>query len=180
MTVAEMAAAVPIDLGSSRPVRITQEMVDVHADTTGDEQWIHNDPERARRESPFGGPVAQGFLLMSLLTRLSSDLTFPAYGPVGMLVNYGFDRVRFVGPVPVGSAVRAHGTLSEVRARGDGSAVLSVDVELELDRGSDPAGGADHRDGADGRAGADGPVMVARWLFLAVPGPDPQGPAGDR
>lgn len=147
----QLAASVPVDLGSSDPLVVTQQMVDVHADTTGDAQWIHNDPERARRESPFGGPVVQGFLLLSLLTRLSSGLTFPAYGPVAMLVNYGFDRVRFVRTVPVGAGVQLHGTLSEVRPRGDGSAVLSVDVELSA-------------------AGEDAlPAVVARWLFLAVP-----------
>jgi acyl dehydratase len=148
---AELAAAVPADLGVSEAVRITQEMVDTHADTTGDAQWIHNDPERAVRESPFGGPVAQGFLLMSLLTRLSSGLSFPAYGPVGMLVNYGFDRVRFLRPVPVGASVALRGTLAEVRPREDGSAVLAVDVELHL------------------QGDEVGPVAIARWLFLAVP-----------
>jgi acyl dehydratase len=155
----QLAASVPVDLGSSAPVVVTQQMVDVHADTTGDAQWIHNDPDRARRESPFGGPVVQGFLLLSLFTRLSSGLTFPAYGPVAMLVNYGFDRVRFVRTVPVGAGVQLHGTLSEVRPRTDGSAVLSVDIELSTtDEGARPA-------------------VVARWLFLAVPGDGPDSPA---
>jgi acyl dehydratase len=150
VTLDELAAAVPIDLGASDVVRITQDMVDSHAATTGDAQWIHNDPERARRESPFGAPVAQGFLLLSLLTRLSSGLRFPEYGPVSMLVNYGFDRVRFVRTVPVGASVRLRGTISSVRRRDDGAAVLAVDVELcELD--------------------AEQPSVVARWLFLAVP-----------
>jgi acyl dehydratase len=150
VTLDELAAAVPIDLGASDVVRITQDMVDTHAATTGDAQWIHNDPERARRESPFGAPVAQGFLLLSLLTRLSSGLRFPEYGPVSMLVNYGFDRVRFVRTVPVGASVRLRGTISSVRRRDDGAAVLAVDVELcELD--------------------VEEPSVVARWLFLAVP-----------
>lgn len=154
MNLDELSAAVPIDLGTSEAVTVTQDMVDVHAATTGDAQWIHNDPDRARRESPFGGPVVQGFLLLSLLTRLSSDLRFPEYGPVRMLVNYGFDRVRFVRTVPVGAAVRLHAVLSEVRPRGDGSAVLELAVTL----------------GEDG-AGPD-PAVAARWLFLAVPGDD--------
>lgn len=150
-----LAAAVPVELGSSDPLVITQEMVDTHAATTGDAQWIHNDPERARLESPFGGPIVQGFLLLSLLTRLSAALAFPSYGPIAMLVNYGFDRVRFVAPVPVGESVRLHGTLAEVRRRSDGSAVLAVDVELR-------------RAGADGD---DATALAARWLFLAVPEP---------
>lgn len=149
-SIGDLSAAVPLDLGSSSPLRITQEMVDTHAATTGDAQWIHNDPERARRESPFGGPVVQGFLLLAVLTRLSSDLRFPDFGPVAMLVNYGFDRVRFVRAVPVGSAVVLHGTLSSVRARDDGSAVLAVDVELQVE--------------GEGTA-----AVAARWLFLAAP-----------
>ncbi len=153
MGVEELADQLPIELGRSEPVVIDQQMVDVHADTTGDAQWIHNDPERARRESPFGGPVVQGFLLLSLLTRLSSGLRFPEYGGVQMLVNYGFDRVRFVEPVPVGASVRLTGRLVEVRPRGDGSGVLGVDVELHVD-------------------GTSSPAVVARWLFLAVPSPD--------
>ncbi|MFN7148344.1 MAG: MaoC/PaaZ C-terminal domain-containing protein [Microthrixaceae bacterium] len=153
MGVEDLADRLPMELGRSDPVVIDQQMVDVHAATTGDAQWIHNDPERAQRESPFGGPVVQGFLLLSLLTRLSSGLRFPEYGGVQMLVNYGFDRVRFVAPVPVGAAVRLTGRLAEVRPRGDGSGVLGVDVELHVD-------------------GAAAPSVVARWLFHAVPSPD--------
>jgi acyl dehydratase len=154
----ELGAQLPVDLGRSEPVLVTQEMVDVHADTTGDAQWIHNDPDRARRESPFGGPVVQGFLLMSLFTRLSAGLTFPEFGPVSMLVNYGFDRVRFVRAVPVDSEVWMGATLAQVRPRDDGSAVLSVDVEL---CSGDPEDERERRGGP--------PVAVARWLFLAVP-----------
>jgi acyl dehydratase len=150
---AELAAACPLDLGVSGPLVVTQEMVDTHAATTGDAQWIHNDPERARRESPFGGPIVQGFLLLALLTRLSGGLTFPSYGPVTMLVNYGFDRIRFVRPVPVGAEVRLAGTLESVTPRDDGRAVLAVDCEL---RTGDPG------------AGTESVAVVARWLFLAA------------
>jgi acyl dehydratase len=156
---AALRAQLPVDLGRSDGVVVTQEMVDVHAATTGDAQWIHNDPDRARRESPFGAPIAQGFLLMSLFTRLSAQLTFPEFGPVAMLVNYGFERVRFVRAVPVGAAVWMAATLAEVRPRDDGAAVLAVDVELRADT-------------VDGVEDGDGPpVAVARWLFLAVPAP---------
>jgi acyl dehydratase len=149
----ELAAACPVDLGESEPRLVTQEMVDTHAATTGDAQWIHNDPERARRESPFGGPIAQGFLLLALFTDLSSGLTFPSYGPVTMLVNYGFDRIRFVRPVPVGAEVRLAGTLESVTPKGDGRAVLAVDCEL---RTGDPD------------EGSEVVAVVARWLFLAA------------
>lgn len=154
MALEDLARRLPIELGRSEPVLIDQRMVDDHAATTGDAQWIHNDPDRARRESPFGGPIVQGFLLLSLFTRLSSGLRFPEYGGVQMLVNYGFDRVRFVAPVPVGASVRLSGRLVEVRPREDGSGVLAVDVELHAVAAGDE----------------DGPVAaVARWLFLAVP-----------
>ncbi len=146
---ADLGAACPVDLGTSGWRRLDQATVDAHAATTGDAQWIHNDPDRARRESPFGDPVVQGFLLLASLTELSSGLTFPATAPVSMMVNYGFDRVRFVRPVPVGSQVRLRGTLAEVRARADDGAVLVVDVALESD--DDPSR----------------PAVVARWLFLA-------------
>ncbi len=153
MTLDEVAAACPYDLGQSSPLLITQQMVDAHAETTGDAQWIHNDPERAIRESPFGAPIVQGFLLLAVLTQLSSGLQFPPFGPVTMLVNYGFDRVRFLQAVPVGSSVRLSGSLAEVRERTDASAVLSIDVQLTCE----PSLQA-------------GPAMVARWLFLAQPG----------
>lgn len=146
----ELTARCPLDLGSSDPRTITQEQVDLHARTTGDAQWIHNDPDRATRESPFGGPVVQGFFLLSLLTELSSGLTFPDLGPVSMMVNYGFDRVRFVRTVPVGAAVRLRGTLVGIERRDDGRVVLSVDVRLEVDDD------------------IDRPAVAARWLFLAA------------
>ncbi len=143
-----LAASCPMDLGESDPRTVTQDEVDVHARTTGDAQWIHNDPERAARESTFGGPVVQGFFLLALLTELSSGLTFPDVGPVTMMVNYGFDRVRFVRTVPVGAAVRLRGTLVGVERRPPDRAILSVDIELVSDA-------------------VDGPAVVARWLFLA-------------
>ena len=149
-----LSDACPVDLGTSSALVVTQEMVDTHAAITGDAQWIHNDPERARAESPFGGPIVQGFLLLALLTRLSSELTFPEFGPVEMLVNYGFDRVRFVEPVPVGAAVALSGTLVEVQRRSQDRAVLAVEVELSVVSG---AGAAPAR-----------PSLAATWLFLAV------------
>ena len=85
-TFGALAARCPVDLGSSGWRAVTQEQVDEHAATTGDAQWIHNDPERARRESPFGGPVVQGFLLLALLTDLSSGGELPDVGAVGRMV----------------------------------------------------------------------------------------------
>jgi acyl dehydratase len=151
---APLRAAIGTDLGRSEPQIVDQAMVDAHAATTGDAQWIHNDPERARREGPFGGPVVQGFLLLSLLTRHGAALRIPEAGPVAMLVNYGFDRVRFVAPVAVGANVRVRGVLADVRPKGPDRAVVMLDVVMES-----RAGDADAMD-----------AVVARWCFLAVRG----------
>jgi acyl dehydratase len=143
---------VGVELGASAPQVIDQAVVDAHAANTGDAQWIHNDPERARAESPFGGPVVQGFLLLSLLTAHGAALRVPDAGNVSMLVNYGFDRVRFVAPVPVGAAVHVRGTLAEVRPKGDDRAVVVIDVTMQARLGDAPPFDA----------------VIARWCFLLV------------
>jgi acyl dehydratase len=146
-----LIGAVGAELGVSPPQRIDQRMVDEHSATTGDAQWIHDDTERARTESPFGGPIVQGFLLLSLLTRHSSSFRFPDFGPMAMMVNYGLDRVRFIAPVPVGAAVQVRATLGEVRPKDDQRAVVGVDLVVEMIGDEGPT-----------------PAVVARWLFLAV------------
>lgn len=86
-------------------LEVTQQQVNQFAEATGDHQWIHTDPERAR-QGPFGVPIAHGFLTLSLMPRfLESSLRF---ADVRMGVNYGMNRVRFTAPVPVGSRLRAH------------------------------------------------------------------------
>lgn len=87
---------------------ITQSSVNLFAEATGDRQWIHVDVERARQESPYGGPIAHGFLTLSLLPELmESSVRFEG---VRMGVNYGLNKVRFTAPVPVGSFIRLKGT----------------------------------------------------------------------
>jgi acyl dehydratase len=141
-------------LGVSEPELVDQATVDQHAETTGDAQWIHNDPERARREGPFGGPIVQGFLLLSMLTAHVGNDALASLGRVSMGINYGFERVRFHAPVPVGDAVRMRSTLAEVRPKPDGSAVIGIDVVVEV---------------VDSEGGEPTPAVAARWLFLAVP-----------
>ncbi|MFP5371083.1 MAG: MaoC family dehydratase, partial [Actinomycetes bacterium] len=92
-------------LGTSDWVEIGQDMVDRFAAATGDHQWIHVDPERAARESPFGGPIAHGYLTLSLLPMLMPQIV--EITGFRLTVNYGTERVRFPAPVPVGSRVRA-------------------------------------------------------------------------
>jgi acyl dehydratase len=99
-------------LGYSDWHTVTQEQVNLFADATGDHQWIHVDPERATRESPFGGPIAHGYLTLSL-----GPILFPQVAQVrgiAMAINYGCGKVRFPSPVPVGADVRLGATLDLV------------------------------------------------------------------
>lgn len=98
-------AAVGTHLGHSEWVTVTQEQVDTFAEATGDHQWIHVDPERARAESPFGGPIAHGYLTLSL-TNLFLPQVVEVRG-VSLGVNRGTGKIRFPAPVPVGSRLRA-------------------------------------------------------------------------
>ena len=123
-------------LGYSDWVEITQEMVNQFADATGDHQWIHVDPERAKRESPFGGPIAHGYLTLSLLPQLLSQIVEITGFRMG--VNYGTEKVRFPSPVPVGSRVRAGATL-ESATLFEGGIAMNMGVTVEVEGGSKPA-----------------------------------------
>jgi acyl dehydratase len=102
------------EVGVGKWVEITQEMVNEFADLTGDHQYIHVDPERARK-TMYGGPIAHGYLTLSLLPRLGQDRDGPRLNLGGrMAVNYGLNRLRFPGPVPVGKRVRLHSKLLNV------------------------------------------------------------------
>ena len=110
-------------------VTVTQAMIDDFAALTGDRQWIHLDVERARRESPYGTTIAHGFLTLSLLpTLIHQTLTFPF---AKLAINYGFDRVRFLAPVPAESAIRGAFTVASVRRNATG-ADLAWDVQVEV------------------------------------------------
>ncbi len=106
-----LKALVGTELGTSPPMRITQEAVNLFADATGDHQWIHVDVERARA-GPFGGPIAHGYLTLSLLPSLLP--TVLQVDGISMGVNYGLNRLRFPSPVPVGSEVACTATLVAV------------------------------------------------------------------
>lgn len=117
------------ELGATAWLSIDQSRVDAFAETTEDRQWIHVDPERAAG-SPFGGPVAHGFLSLSLVSHFLSHLL--EIRGCDMLVNYGLDKVRFPCPVPVGSRVRGTGRVAKVeRVKGGFQVVLDLTVELE-------------------------------------------------
>jgi acyl dehydratase len=123
-------------LGHSDWVTITQEQVDAFADATGDHQWIHVDPERAARESPFGGPIAHGFLTLSLLPMLVPQILETSGFRMG--VNYGTEKVRFPSPVPVGARVRAGATLDSATPF-EGGVQLTVTVTVEVEGAGKPA-----------------------------------------
>lgn len=128
-------------------VLVDQAAIDRFAEATGDHQWIHVDPGRAARESPFGATVAHGFLTLSLLPRLMSQAM--AMPPSRLGVNYGIDRLRFPAPAPAGSRVRARFVLGSVRDIAGGVQLLwRVTVE---------------REGGEVESGAK-PVLAADWL----------------
>ena len=129
-SLAELKTLIGQEVAVSDWTEITQERVNQFAVATGDLQWIHVDVERARKESPFGGPVAHGFLTLSLLPKLMADaMSMP---DVKMGVNYGLNKVRFPAPVPVGSRLRARMTLQTVEDIAGGAQVTwLVTIERE-------------------------------------------------
>jgi acyl dehydratase len=123
-------------VGESSWLTVTQELVNEFARLTNDEQWIHVDPERARRESPLRTTIAHGFLTLSLLSSfIEQCVSFPTarFG-----LNYGFERVRFVSPVPVGSEIRGVFGVEDVRPI-EGGAQVTWRAEIEVRGAAKPA-----------------------------------------
>ncbi|MCP4037482.1 MAG: MaoC family dehydratase [bacterium] len=131
---------------------VTQDLVNQFADVTRDHQFIHIDPERAK-QTPFGGPIAHGFLTLSMLTHLGASANPENPDPKrleGMMmgVNYGFEKVRFISPVKVGARIRVHKLLSKVELKGNAvQQTQTMTVEIE---------------------GGGKPALVADWLTRAV------------
>ena len=124
---------------------VTQDAINQFADVTHDHQWIHVDPVRAANESPYRTTVAHGFFTLSLLpTMLSQSLSFAC----SMILNYGFDRIRFIGPVPSGSRIRGTFTLEDVLPASEGTATLSWHAQVAVE-------------------GQERPVLDATWLQRA-------------
>jgi acyl dehydratase len=137
-----LTALVGQHVGDSDWLEITQDRVQQFADATGDHQWIHVDPERAAA-GPFGGPIAHGYLTLSLVSYLLPQV-WRVEG-FGLGVNYGLERLRFPAPVPVGSRVRLRADLAEAEPV-EGGVQVGVDLTIEVD-------------------GAPKPALVARGLF---------------
>lgn len=118
------------ELGPTEWVEVGQDRIDLFADATGDHQWIHVDVERARAESPFGGPIAHGYLTLSLVNMFLPELITVAEFSAGL--NVGLDKVRFPSPVPAGSRIRATGeVVSAEEVKGGVQVVVRVTVEVE-------------------------------------------------
>jgi len=139
-------AAVGTHLGYSDWLTIDQERVNLFADATGDHQWIHVDPERAA-DGPFGGPIAHGYLTLSLSNLFLPQIIETRGFSAG--VNYGADKVRFISPVKVGDRIRGGAELVEVTDVNGGIQTL-VRVTIEIEGGTKPAGVID---------------SLSRWLF---------------
>ena len=134
-TMSELPGLVGTELGSSEWREVTQESVNTFAEATGDHQWIHVDVERAKAESPFGGPIAHGYLTLSLLVPMLAEVLVVTDTAMG--VNYGLNKVRFPSPVPVGSKVRATATLAHV-TEFQGGLQLTLSVAVEREGGDKP------------------------------------------
>lgn len=142
---ADLQATVGTDLGTSDWITIEQDRVNQFADVTEDHQFIHVDPEKAK-DSPFGGPIAHGFLTLSLLSKFSEQGGLLIEG-VNMGVNYGFEKVRFLAPVKVGKRVRGHFKLKAADEKRPGQFLLTYEITVEIE-------------------GEEKPALIADWLGM--------------
>jgi acyl dehydratase len=137
-TMTTAAQFVGRELGASDWVTVNQERIDQFAVCTGDRQWIHVDVERARRESPFGGPIAHGYLSLSLVAAMVMELgVIPPDAATGL--NYGLDKVRFIAPVRAGARVRMHASLMSAEPQNGGRMLLKLQSTLEIEGEAKPA-----------------------------------------
>jgi acyl dehydratase len=126
------------ELGASDWVAVDQDRINAFAVCTGDRQWIHVDVERARRESPFGGPIAHGYLSLSLVAAMVMEFgVIPPDAATGL--NYGLDKVRFIAPIKAGARVRTRATLLAVEAQSGSRVLLKLNCTLEIEGEAKPA-----------------------------------------
>jgi acyl dehydratase len=149
MTIAELEESGERELGTGEWHTIEQERIDLFAEATDDHQWIHVDPDMAK-QGPFGTTVAHGYLTLSLLPGLMSEVLQITDSRMG--VNYGIERIRFTNPVPSGSRVRLHAKLASTERRGD-NVLYHVGVQVEIE-------------------GLEKPALVGEVVYLAAGGGD--------
>jgi acyl dehydratase len=143
----ELQGLIGREVGVSRWFEVTQARIDAFADCTEDWQFIHVDPDKAAA-TPFGGTIAHGFLTLSLASAMSYDAVAPLEG-VAMGVNYGFDKLRFLAPVPAGSRVRGRFKLLSAEDKGGGRWLLKHELTVEIE-------------------GGDKPALIAEWLGMQM------------
>ena len=134
-TLKELAACTGQTVATSNWITITQEQVNQFAEATGDHQWIHVDVEKAKK-GPFGGPIAHGFLTLSLLPRFFESTIEVVESAMG--VNYGLNKVRFISPVPVGSRLRAHMKLLSAEPIDNNGYQMAWEVTVEREGAAKP------------------------------------------
>jgi acyl dehydratase len=145
INVAQLQTQIGQQVGVSGWHRIDQAMIDAFADLTQDHQFIHKDPVRAAT-TPFGGTVAHGFLTLSLLS-VMAEQALPPLAELRLSINYGFDRVRFIAPVPAGSDVQGHLRLQAIDTDTPGQVRLTWDVQVMI-------------------RGQEIPALAAQWIHL--------------
>jgi len=140
-TVKEIYARIGTEIGVSSWITVDQERINAFAEVTEDRQFIHVDPEAASK-TLFGGPVAHGFLALSLLSRMAFEVMLVPPN-LKMAINYGFDRVRFLAPVPAGAKLRGRFTLTNVEEKSLGQLLTHHNLQVEIDNTEKPAVTAD-------------------------------------
>ncbi|MEZ5151621.1 MaoC family dehydratase [Rhodococcus zopfii] len=136
-SLAELTEFVGRPLGVSSWITATQDRIDTFADATDDHQWIHVDPDRAAKDSPFGGPIAHGYLTLSLIIPMWYEVL--KVDSVTLAVNYGLNKVRFTTPVPAGARVRLNATLESLEELPRGGVQIVVAGNIELENSARPA-----------------------------------------
>ena len=145
----DLAGLIGTEVGVSKWIEIDQKRIDAFADATEDWQFIHVDPEAAK-QTPFGGTIAHGFLTLSLMSAMTYDANPPLDGVV-MGVNYGFDKLRFLAPVPAGSKIRGRFKLLSADDKGGGRWLLKHELTVEIE-------------------GSEKPALIAEWLGMQMVG----------
>lgn len=144
----QQTAKIGTETGLSDWVTIDQARINTFAEVTEDPQWIHIDPERAAKETPFGGSIAHGFLTLSMASKFSIDTAESLPGQV-MGINYGLNKVRFLNPVCAGDQIRGRFVLKSVTKKSDKQLLSENTLTIEI-------------------RGKDTPALIAQWLGMAI------------
>lgn len=147
ISAADIEAQVGKEVGVSKWFTVDQALITAFGKLTQDEYFIHMDPARAAKETPFGGSIAHGFLTLSMLSAMAYD-ALPEVEGRTMGMNYGFDKIRFISPVPAGSRVRAHFVVGEANRKSPRELVVKYAVSVEIE-------------------GKPKPALAAEWLTIA-------------